>query len=163
AAGSTGCSGSPPNKTCTPLWTGTIGAVIESSPAVAGGMVYVGANNGKLYAFDAAGSTNCSGTPKTCTPLWTGQAGGFVESSPTGDGGGRRRDRLVPGRRRSHGRRGRRQRLALRRRRRRLLVGCATPRDLHATVDGAGGRLRRVLPGRCRRSRLRGLLRRQPL
>ena len=26
---------------------------------------------GALYAFDALGKTNCSGTPRTCTPLWT--------------------------------------------------------------------------------------------
>ena len=32
-------------------------------------MVYAG-SNGQLYAFSAAGTTGCSGTPKTCTPLW---------------------------------------------------------------------------------------------
>jgi hypothetical protein len=26
---------------------------------------------GLLRAFDASGTTNCSGTPKVCTPVWT--------------------------------------------------------------------------------------------
>ncbi|HYL51372.1 MAG TPA: PQQ-binding-like beta-propeller repeat protein, partial [Acidimicrobiia bacterium] len=41
----------------------------DSSPAVANGVVYAGTDDG-LYAFDAKGGTNCSGTPKTCAPLW---------------------------------------------------------------------------------------------
>src|SRR5437867_3875286 len=64
-------------------WTAATGNSINaSSPAVAGGVVYVGSLDGKLYAFSASGSTNCSGTPKTCTPLWTGATGNFVVSSP---------------------------------------------------------------------------------
>ena len=55
---------------------------IYSSPAVANGVVYVGSNDNKLYAFDAAGHTNCSGIPKTCTPLWTATTGARVVSSP---------------------------------------------------------------------------------
>ena len=31
----------------------------------------MGSTDGKLYAFSAAGTTGCSGTPKTCAPLWT--------------------------------------------------------------------------------------------
>jgi hypothetical protein len=60
-------------------WTGTSGNVRLSSPAVANGRVYVGA-----HAFDAAGTTNCSGSPKTCTPLWTNTGGppGIFFSSP---------------------------------------------------------------------------------
>jgi outer membrane protein assembly factor BamB len=64
------------------LWTATTYA-IHSSPAVANGVVYVGsaaANN--LYAFSAAGSINCSGTPKTCTPLWTEVTDSDFFSSP---------------------------------------------------------------------------------
>jgi outer membrane protein assembly factor BamB len=81
AAGATGCSGAP--KTCSPLWTATTGgAIYSSSPAVANGVVYVGSDDGKLYAFDAAGVTNCSGTPKTCSPLWTATIGGEVRTSP---------------------------------------------------------------------------------
>ena len=40
----------------------------------------------KLYAFDAAGTTNCSGTPKTCTPLWTATTGGAVSSPAVANG-----------------------------------------------------------------------------
>jgi hypothetical protein len=60
-------------------WTGTTGNVRISSPAVANGLVYVGA-----FAFDAGGTTNCSGNPKTCTPLWTNTGGnpGISFSSP---------------------------------------------------------------------------------
>jgi outer membrane protein assembly factor BamB len=90
AAGSTNCitTGTPPAKTCTPLWTGATGNAVFSSPAVANGVVYVGSEDKKLYAFSAAaGSTNCitTGTPpvKTCTPLWTGATTGLiVDSSP---------------------------------------------------------------------------------
>jgi outer membrane protein assembly factor BamB len=70
---------------CTPLWTAsTDNWWISSSPAVYNGVVYVGGAgpNGHLYAFDAAGNTNCSGTPKTCSPLWTGQTGAAITGSP---------------------------------------------------------------------------------
>jgi len=69
-AGSTGCSGSP--TVCVPIWTTTgIPASIGNtgSPAIANGVIYIA--NGTLYAFDAAGSKNCSGPPKVCAPLWT--------------------------------------------------------------------------------------------
>jgi outer membrane protein assembly factor BamB len=52
-----------------------------SSPAIAHGVAYVGSNDGNLYAFDATGTTGCSGMPKTCTPLWTATGGG--PSSPS--------------------------------------------------------------------------------
>ena len=70
------------HRVCTPLWTATTGDEIFSSPAVSRGVVYVGSFDGKLYAFDAAGSTNCSGTPKTCFPQWTAPTGGGVFASP---------------------------------------------------------------------------------
>jgi outer membrane protein assembly factor BamB len=81
AAGNTNCSGTP--KTCSPLWTAAVfgGNPVFSSPAVANGKVYVGAAN-QLYAFDAAGNINCSGTPKTCRPLWASTAYANVFSSP---------------------------------------------------------------------------------
>jgi outer membrane protein assembly factor BamB len=82
ANGVQNCSGTP--KTCAPLWTGLTGGAIDfSSPAVYGGVVYVGSEDGKLYAFDANGTTNCSGTPKTCAPLWTAQTRAGIEASPT--------------------------------------------------------------------------------
>ena len=83
ATGTTNCSGTP--KTCAPLWTGATGAstgVDVASPTVANDVVYIGSDNNKLYAFDATGTTNCSGTPKTCAPLWTAATGGAVFSPP---------------------------------------------------------------------------------
>jgi serine/threonine-protein kinase len=80
AAGITGCSGIP--KQCSPLWTSRVGGIL-SSPAVAGGRVYVGTTNSKLAVFDANGQSGCSGTPKTCEPLWTTAAGNSVNSSPS--------------------------------------------------------------------------------
>jgi outer membrane protein assembly factor BamB len=89
AAGTTNCSGTP--KTCSPLWTSvTLGYSLFSSPVVANGFAYIGSpgpnidlTNGELYAFDALGTTNCSGTPKTCSPLWANGTGGYpVFSSP---------------------------------------------------------------------------------
>jgi outer membrane protein assembly factor BamB len=81
AAGSTGCSGTPV-KTCAPLWTAATGGQGGATAAVVKGVVYVGADDGKLYAFDANGSTGCSGTPKTCAPLWTAATGGPIAGSP---------------------------------------------------------------------------------
>ncbi|HEX7490907.1 MAG TPA: PQQ-binding-like beta-propeller repeat protein, partial [Candidatus Limnocylindrales bacterium] len=72
AAGVTNCSGVSA-RICSPLWTlATVGRIADSL-AVANGVVYVGTqSDDKLYAFDAAGVANCSGTAKTCTPIWTG-------------------------------------------------------------------------------------------
>jgi outer membrane protein assembly factor BamB len=83
ATGTTGCSGSP--KVCSPLWKGSMGSARpgHSSPAVANGTVFIGGSDGRLYAFDATGTTGCAGSPKVCAPLWSAQAGtGTVESSP---------------------------------------------------------------------------------
>ncbi len=81
AAGVTGCTGTSP-RLCKPLWSAPTGLWVESSPAVADGVVYVGSFDNKLYAFDALGTTNCSGTPKTCLPLWTAPTGASIFSSP---------------------------------------------------------------------------------
>ena len=82
ASGTTNCSGTP--KACVPLWTASVGGTVFSSPAVSNGVVYIGSQNGtpSFFAFDAAGITNCSGTPKTCAPLWTYQTTGAMSSSP---------------------------------------------------------------------------------
>src|SRR5207237_101737 len=58
-----------------PLWSFSTGSNILSSPAVAGGMVYVGSYDGKLYAFDAS----CR---KSCQPVWSFATGGSIFSSP---------------------------------------------------------------------------------
>jgi outer membrane protein assembly factor BamB len=64
------------------LWTATTGGFVLSSPAVANGVVYVGSQDAKLYAFDAEGSENCSEIPKTCTPLFAGTTANGISSSP---------------------------------------------------------------------------------
>jgi outer membrane protein assembly factor BamB len=66
--------------TCQPLWKGDAGTYVDSSPAVAGGRVFIGAGDALLRAFDAAGC----GAP-ICQPLWFGTAPGpqaTIESSP---------------------------------------------------------------------------------
>ena len=84
------CSGTP--KVCQPLWTASFpGLDTASAPVVSGGLVFdvfvnSGTSAGVLAAFDASGSTNCSGVPKTCLPEWTATA----YSGPAGvnvDGG----------------------------------------------------------------------------
>ena len=83
STGTTNCAGAP--KVCTPLWTArstgypAVGTGDEirglTAPLVYGGRVFVG-DLGSVYAIDANGTTNCSGTPKVCTPLWRMTAGG---------------------------------------------------------------------------------------
>ncbi len=87
AAGVTNCGGSP--VTCAPLWTGTTptGFQLNSSPTVANGIVYIGSDDNFVYAWDAAGNTNCSGTPKTCTPLFADHTSSTQRSSPVVENG----------------------------------------------------------------------------
>jgi hypothetical protein len=87
-AGETGCSGTP--VICVPMWT-TEGLPVstgnDGSPAIANGVLYIA--DSTLYAFDAAGSANCSGTPKVCNPLWTATmpGDGATSSAPAVAGG----------------------------------------------------------------------------
>ena len=95
ANGATNCSGSP--NQCSPLWTGPTGPNAAGpggggAPAVANGVVYVASTESTasaipptLYAFDASGTINCSGTPKVCQPLWTAplSTGDIHVESPT--------------------------------------------------------------------------------
>jgi outer membrane protein assembly factor BamB len=74
---------------CTPLWTAgdTASGIGFSSPALVNGVVYIGRENiggpgAGVFAFDAAGVTNCSGNPKNCTPLWQRDDIGIVQVSP---------------------------------------------------------------------------------
>jgi hypothetical protein len=85
AGGSSTCSGSP--KTCRPLWGAHPAATGASPgpPAVANGVLYVQFDE-RLSAFDAAGSTNCSGSPKTCSPLWTVNNAAIVSSAVVENG-----------------------------------------------------------------------------
>jgi hypothetical protein len=70
---------------CRPLWSGTIGASAEASPAVNNGVVYV-AGSKRLFAFSAAGCGQ-----SVCAPLWrTTQLAGveaFQGSGPAVSGG----------------------------------------------------------------------------
>jgi len=67
-----------------PDWTSfATGGSIFSSPVVAGGVVFIGSLDGRLYAFNAAGC----GT-SACPPLWTSTpTGSIIESSPAVAGG----------------------------------------------------------------------------
>ena len=58
-------------------WEFATGAAIHSSPAVAGGMVYVGSQDSKLYALDA----------ETGREIWSFAAESWIESSPAVVGG----------------------------------------------------------------------------
>ena len=72
-----------------PQWTAATGGPVVASPAVVGAVTYVTSKDGRLYAFDTAGTVGCPGTsPKTCSPLWTsGDLGGPVTGSPAVSGG----------------------------------------------------------------------------
>jgi hypothetical protein len=81
-AGSKGCTVySVFGDICVPMWTTSVSATPNSgSPTIAGGVLYIA--NGPLYAFDAAGSTDCTtGTPKVCSPLWTGTTSSSATSA----------------------------------------------------------------------------------
>ncbi len=73
--GQTGCAGTP--KVCQPLWTASVAGMDSAgTPLVSGNTVYEtfsleSGDVGELAAFDATGTTNCSGSPKVCQPLWT--------------------------------------------------------------------------------------------
>jgi len=54
------------------LWSAPTGFTIDSSPAVANGVVYVGSYDNYVYAFDAA----------TGQLIWRAPTGFYVESSP---------------------------------------------------------------------------------
>ena len=58
-------------------WTFTTGGPIHSSPALSNGMVYVGSQDGNIYALDAA----------TGEKLWAFKTNSWVESSPVIVGG----------------------------------------------------------------------------
>ncbi len=53
-------------------WAATTGAAVQSSPAIAAGVAYVGSDDGSLYAYDAT----------TGAPKWSVPTGGAVVSSP---------------------------------------------------------------------------------
>ena len=70
-------------STLQPLLVGPAeGTQFNSAPAVSNGVAYVGNDNGTLYAFDANGVSNCSGTPNQCNPLWTATPGTIDAAGP---------------------------------------------------------------------------------
>jgi outer membrane protein assembly factor BamB len=71
----TGCG----QKQCQPLWYGQTGsAIYASSPAVAGGFVYIPSfADGRLNVFKAEGCGS-----NACQPVWKGDADQYVDSSP---------------------------------------------------------------------------------
>ena len=91
AAGVNGCSGTP--KVCHPLWTDQLYSA-GGPPVVANGVAYVTTFSydqaeteraPRIQAFDASGTTNCSGSPKVCTELWRqplGTADTFFADEP---------------------------------------------------------------------------------
>ena len=84
ASGTTNCSPTPfGSRFCQPLWTASTDSAV-SEVAVAGGKVYAISQNGTLYAYDAAGQTNCTGMVKVCEPLWTAAAGSSGSSPVVG-------------------------------------------------------------------------------
>ena len=142
----TNCTGSP--KTCAPLWTAATGGAVFSSPAVAGGVVYVGSLDDKLYAFDRTASPTARGSPKTCAPLWT------ATSAATSCR--RRRSRLAwctSGPRVAPSPRSTPP----------VRSTARAPEDVHAPVDGVDRRLRRLVSGGRGRRRVRRFGGRQAL
>jgi hypothetical protein len=71
AKGATDCSGTP--KFCSPEWTSTAMGTLGFNGytvTVANNVSYAASITGTIYAYDAAGSTGCSGNPAVCLPLW---------------------------------------------------------------------------------------------
>jgi outer membrane protein assembly factor BamB len=68
------------NAVCAPLWQGDAGpeSILDSSPTVWNGLVFVATYGGTLYAFNANGCGKA-----LCEPVWTAQTGGPIESTPT--------------------------------------------------------------------------------
>ncbi|MEP6625844.1 MAG: PQQ-binding-like beta-propeller repeat protein, partial [Acidimicrobiia bacterium] len=76
-------------STLAEAWVDSTGSAVTTAPAVVDGVAFVGAADGTLSAFDAAGVKGCSaGAPRICVPLWTGAVGtGAIRTSPAVVGG----------------------------------------------------------------------------
>jgi phospholipase C len=72
------CTGPIYDQLCQPNQFLNLGTPIESSPTVSNGIMYVGGDNGKLYAIALSGGGSI---------LWSVQTGGAVISSPAVSGG----------------------------------------------------------------------------
>lgn|GEM_PF-6080178 len=79
-----GCSGNP--LTCTAVWN-TSGPVITGQIEPPGGVTRIAVRDGRLFvaekgfvaAYDAAGSSGCSGQPLVCHPTWQSIYGQVVD------------------------------------------------------------------------------------
>ncbi|MEN6611015.1 MAG: PKD domain-containing protein [Methanoregulaceae archaeon] len=74
---STGTTLQPTDASMSPVrghavWTYTTGSAVSSSPAIIGGIVYVGSEDGNLYAINADSGTL----------VWKYQTGSYISSSP---------------------------------------------------------------------------------
>jgi outer membrane protein assembly factor BamB len=63
-----------------PLWIGVLPGPVDTSLVVVNGVLYLGATDRKLYAYDALGATNCAGDvgTHTCLPIWTAPTGDLI-------------------------------------------------------------------------------------
>jgi outer membrane protein assembly factor BamB len=77
ASGPTAIGPTASGPTASQRWAYTTGGLVDSSPAVAGGTVYVGSDDNNVYALDAA----------TGDVRWTYTTGDQVDSSPAVAGG----------------------------------------------------------------------------
>ena len=59
-------------KTGKALWTFATGARVDSSPVIAGGLAYIGSNDGKLYVLDVMSGKS----------VFQFEAGGPLSASP---------------------------------------------------------------------------------
>jgi outer membrane protein assembly factor BamB len=68
------------NPVCAPLWQGDAGtdSILESSPTVSDGFVYIGTHGKQFFAFNAEGCGQA-----LCQPVWSANAGGSIESTAT--------------------------------------------------------------------------------
>jgi len=73
----TGVAESPVSPGLNLIWKQKLGNLVDSSPAVVGGVVYVGSSDGFVHAVSASDGQ----------PLWKYQTGGAVTSSPAVVGG----------------------------------------------------------------------------
>jgi len=59
-----------PTSSCSPLWTASIDSLPQGL-AIANGLVYLSSwANQRIAAYDATGTSGCSGSPRVCTPVW---------------------------------------------------------------------------------------------
>jgi outer membrane protein assembly factor BamB len=67
-----------------PLYVAPTGDIVRSAATVVDGVAYVTSFDGNLYAYDAAGKSNCGGLPKVCAPLWSAGYGGTATPAVVG-------------------------------------------------------------------------------